>query len=45
MSKPATKWSKIEWVNCYELCRATSLYESDDYLYFKVKFKKNGLQN
>jgi len=35
MSKPAKQWSKIEWVNCYELYRATCLYELDDYLEFK----------
>ena len=35
MSKPAKLWSKIEWVNCYELYRATCLYELDDYLEFK----------
>ena len=44
MSKPATKWSKIEWVNCYELYRATSLYESDDYLDFN-DFKKRILSD
>lgn len=35
MSKPSKQWSKIEWVNCYELQRATNLYELDDYLEFK----------
>ena len=39
MGKQPIHWSKIEWVNCYELYRATSLYESDDYLDFN-DFKK-----
>ena len=40
MNKPAKEWSKIEWLNCYALYRATCLYELDNFLDlkdFKIK--------
>ena len=44
MKKNPTNWNSIEWNNCYQLYKATKLYDLDDYVdfdEFKIKVLKD----